>query len=182
MLSAPFGVERFHKMLWLCIKLHAAPYHWHLQYPTLSLVMNADKPTSNHRFTVKEAAKRLNVSEAAIRQRIQRGSITYEKDEETNRVYIVLDDDFDRLDEGDTNGEPGYERELIDTLREQLAAEREANRENRRIIAALASRIPEIEAPSEPREAPLIASEGEIKSDGPPEEKQGFWRRFFFGE
>src|SRR5215212_9145190 len=29
-------------------------------------VMHADEPTSNHRFTVKEAAQRLNVSEAAI--------------------------------------------------------------------------------------------------------------------
>jgi hypothetical protein len=40
--------------------------------------------------------------------------------------------------------------QLIATLREQLEAEREANRENRRIIAALTSRIPAIEAPASP--------------------------------
>src|SRR5215208_2332499 len=65
-------------------------------------VMNDDKPPSNHRFTVKEAAKRLNVSEASIRQRIQRGSIAHEKDEETNRVYVLISEDFDRLDEDET--------------------------------------------------------------------------------
>jgi hypothetical protein len=37
--------------------------------------------------------------------------------------------------------------ELIETLREQLAAERRANEENRKIIAALTQRIPEIGAP-----------------------------------
>jgi hypothetical protein len=127
-------------------------------------VMNADKPPSNHRLTVKEAAKRLNVSEAAIRQRIQRSSIAHEKDEETNRVYVLISEDFDRLDEDETPYETSYERELIDTLREQLAAEREANRENRRIIAALASRIPEIEAPKEASSGPRESSEAVSES------------------
>ena len=158
-------------------------------------VMNADKPVSNLRLTVKEAAKRLNVSEAAIRQRIQRGSIAHEKDEETNRVYVLIDEDFDRLDDGETLYETGYERELINSLREQLAAEWEANRENRRIIAALASRIPEIEAPSEPRDSSVTASEepysihatpmpetpvsGTPVSDTPHKRKVSWWRTFF---
>jgi excisionase family DNA binding protein len=153
-------------------------------------VMNADKPVSNLRLTVKEAAKRLNVSEAAIRQRIQRGSIAHEKDEETNRVSVLIDEDFDRLDDGETSYETDYERELINTLREQLAAEREANRENRRIIAALASRIPEIEAPSEPRDSSVTASEEPYSihappmpetpvSDTPHKRKVSWWRMFF---
>jgi hypothetical protein len=151
-------------------------------------VMDAGKSPSNRRLTVKDAAKRLNVSEAAIRQRLQRGSIAHEKDEETNRVYVLIDEDLlgdDGLGDGETPYETGYERELIDTLREQLAAEREANRENRRIIAALASRIPEIEAPTEPRESPL-SDEGETY--GSPQEaedslhrqhKRSWWRAFF---
>ena len=52
--------------------------------------------------------------------------------------------------------------ELIRTLREQLEAEREANRENRRIIAALTSRIPELaaaESAPEPPGAPTEATE-----------------------
>jgi hypothetical protein len=49
-------------------------------------------------------------------------------------------------------------RELLDILREQLEAEREANRENRRIIARLTQRIPAIEAGDE-RESSTTASE-----------------------
>lgn len=47
-------------------------------------------------------------------------------------------------------------------LRGQLDQERDANRENRRIIAGLAQRIPELEAagPSEPPEASQTAGEG----------------------
>jgi hypothetical protein len=46
---------------------------------------------------------------------------------------------------------------MIATLREQVQAERKANEENRRIIAALTQRIPEIEAPREPRESPGLS-------------------------
>jgi hypothetical protein len=47
-------------------------------------------------------------------------------------------------------------------LRDQLAQERAANRENRRTIAAYQGRMPELEAPSEPREDP----ETTTKDDG----------------
>ena len=133
-------------------------------YPTWRVgyavrVMYADEPLSNQRFTVKEAAKRLNVSEAAIRQRIQRESITYEKDEETGRVYIMLDGPEERLDDVEPEIEHDSERELIDTLQEQLRLEREASSELRRIIAGLTQRIPAIEeAPPEPRESPETVS------------------------
>ena len=43
--------------------------------------------------------------------------------------------------------------ETIAALREQLEQANERDRENRRIIAALTSRIPAIEAPQEPSEA-----------------------------
>jgi hypothetical protein len=49
-------------------------------------------------------------------------------------------------------------RERIADLREQLAAERRANEETRRIIAAFTQRIPELEAPSEPPESPAAAT------------------------
>ena len=55
------------------------------------------------------------------------------------------------------------------TLREQLEAEREANRENRRIIAALTSRIPELEAPQErPPDAPRGAAGGVSREEEHP--------------
>ncbi len=132
--------------------------------------MHADESWSKQRFTVKEAANRLNVSEAAIRQRIQRESIAYEKDEGTNRVYIILDEDQGRLDDVQDDVERRSERGLIDTLQEQLRLEREASAELRRIIAGLTQRIPELEPASEPRESPETASE---------EERQPWWRRWF---
>ncbi len=55
-------------------------------------------------------------------------------------------------------GQPADQSELIAVLREQLAAEREANRENRRIIAGLIERIPELEAPREPPDATETAA------------------------
>jgi hypothetical protein len=143
--------------------------------------MHADETTSNQRFTVKEAAQRLNVSEAAIRQRIQRNSIAHEKDEETNRVYILLDGEDERLDEVEPDVEHRSERELIDTLQEQLRLEREASAELRRIIAGLTQRIPAVEAPPDERESPVSASE-ERGGDGVPpeqEKRSSWWRRFF---
>jgi hypothetical protein len=94
------------------------------------------------------------------------------------------------------SGEPSDERPGVDPvhemlreqnqmLREQLAEAHAANRENRRIIAALTQRIPELEAPSEPREAPVTASEdrGGLPSE---QEKRSelrwprpWWRRLF---
>ena len=70
----------------------------------------------------------------------------------------------------------------IDDLRAQLEQANEANRENRRIIAALTSRIPELEAPQgtpqeEPRESPesdgaapliFLAHRDHASSSSPP--------------
>ncbi len=137
------------------------------------------------RVSVKEAAKLLNISEAAVRQRIQRDSIAHERDEESNRVYVILDEVDGRLDEDDTDTVHGYARELIDTLRDQLEAERESNRENRRIIAALTSRIPQLEAPRDEPHAPESAGEEPSWTRTPQEQgtpsSRPWWRRMFGG-
>jgi hypothetical protein len=44
-------------------------------------------------------------------------------------------------------------REQVEDLRARLDREQEANRENRRLLAAALERIPELEAPREPSEA-----------------------------
>jgi hypothetical protein len=66
---------------------------------------------------------------------------------------------------------------------EQLEEAHAANRENRRIIAGLVQRVPELEAPPEPRDAPETASENEGKDQARPEgqgqEKRSWWRRLF---
>ena len=174
---------------------------------------------TRRRLSVSEAADALGITVDAIRSRVKRGTITHERVGE--RVYVLLDADqsWPGHDQGSGQGSgqaapPTEDRtvELIATLREQLAAERRANEENRRIIAALTQRIPEIEppreAPSEPRESPVTATEqpgrvgpqpplespempadeqqgrGPVRdAEGPqePAQPRSWWRRMFGG-
>jgi hypothetical protein len=82
------------------------------------------------------------------------------------RVYVLLSER--PTDEQTTD----HTAELIDTLREQLAAEREANRENRRIIAALTQRIPEIGA------SPAQAGHEDAPESAQPRSSTPWWRRW----
>ena len=75
-------------------------------------------------------------------------------------VYVLTDPRQIKRTDGiptDTLGESSAlisaEDELIETLCEQLVAERRSNVENRKSIAALTQRILEIEAPREERES-----------------------------
>jgi len=124
---------------------------------------------------------------------------------EAGRVYVVLGAGTSPANHTTNTDEPTKgltdQSELVAVLREQLAAEREANRENRRIIAALASRIPPaLEAPrAEPRESPTPSAEasegafprsnaggahggtqGEAESAQEPR-RSPWWRRMFGG-
>jgi len=135
------------------------------------------------RLTVDQAADQLGISMDAMRARVKRGTVATER--EGGRVYVLLDTAQDAAQ--DT---PHTDRtdELIATLQKQLEAEREANRENRRIIAALTSRIPAIEAPQEPPEPPQTAPEeperAEPRSDVPGAQEgvqRPWWRRVFGG-
>ncbi len=128
-----------------------------------------------------EAAEVLGISKDAVRMRVRRGTLSYEKGED-GLVYVFLDPTADATGNATTNADRdavppgGPSRELveemrgrIEDLREQLAAEREAHREARRIIAGLVQRVPELEAhsgiPERPTEtrargSPLRADEG----------------------
>ncbi len=76
-------------------------------------------------------------------------------------------------------------RHQIAYLRDQLAQERAANRENRRIIAAYQGRMPELEAPSEPREAPEATTEDDGRGEGrggeggPSSRRPSWWQSVF---
>jgi hypothetical protein len=144
------------------------------------------------RVTLVEAAQVLGVSKEAVRKRVQRGTLPSDVGEDGKR-YVYLDAVGDDGPPGGLHGEtwpPGGgdrhdpREELIATLRDQLEAEREANRENRRIIAALASRIPEIEAPREERESPESAEPQSARGTAPEEQQEqtsrSWWRRMFW--
>jgi excisionase family DNA binding protein len=168
--------------------------------------------TAQDRVTIQEAAERLGVKEDAIRKRIQRGTLRHEKTQE-GRVFVWVDAAPDAAQDTaqDAYRDVSHDAllsakdETIAALREQLvqANERdresrrtiadltssleEANQENRRVILALTSRIPAIEAPSDEREAPETVEEAPDRAEprpatgGAQEPAWRRWRRRVFG-
>lgn len=155
----------------------------------------ADQPTARHRLTVQEAASRLGVTVDAIRGRIKRGTLSSDRDED-GTVYVLLDQD----DQPGASHQPADDQlELVevlqeqnDYLRRQLEVWQEEARRKDHIIAALAERIPAIEAPqdtaSEATGAPETAPEESYSThDAPPEgqgqqeppQRRSWWREFF---
>ena len=159
--------------------------------------MRVMTPDGTRRLPVNEAALALGISTEATRQRIKRGTLSTERDKDGN-VFVLLDgtDDGTRGDgvgtsDSTSNGTPdgtpdgtaliAAKDETINVLREQLQEEREANRENRRIIAGLVQRVPELEAAPEPRSWPSEESfgNGVPEDQEQPQERRSWWRRFF---
>src|SRR5215212_2180778 len=179
-----------------------------------------DQPDANVyssvRMTVQEAAAALGITVEAVRGRMHRGKYGREKAED-GRVYVVLTPDQlanvgERSDERSAHvrERSGGSGKLVEELRDHVAflrAELEARNEeiHRReeehreearrkdtIIAQLAQRIPELEAPREsppePRDSSETVSEKSEKdtTTGSPEQQQPsprrertWWRAFF---
>jgi hypothetical protein len=150
------------------------------------------------RRTVAEAAEFMGISAEAVRGRIRRGTLPVER--EGGAVYVLLDPAAGDRPTADqprtTDDRPADRTELVEALREQISDLRDqlaeanaANRENRRIIAGLAQRIPELEAAgaSERPEAPETVEEEPERAEprsgtpGPREAVQRPWWRRVFG-
>jgi hypothetical protein len=121
---------------------------------------------TSRRLTVQEAAEVLGTSVDAVRMRVRRGSLASDKDPD-GRVYVWVD-----ADESETKHEPNSESTALisakdETIRlqeEQLRLRAEEIQRRDVIIsqltqanAALAQRVPELEAPASPE--PSGASE-----------------------
>jgi hypothetical protein len=157
-------------------------YHW------------GDQP-ANQRLTVAQAAEVLGITEGAVRSRIKRGTLPTTK--ESGTVYVLLGGGTSQANQAPNTGVPADQspellealRDQIRDLREQLGQANERDRENRRIIAALTSRIPAIEAPQEGSEAPSEATEQpgrvgpqtEVEGAQEPAQPRPWWRRMFGG-
>ena len=146
------------------------------------------------RYNVSDAARILGISPEAVRTRLSRG--TLESVKEGRRVYVLLKPDVTTSDNDRTDDRTRYVNSLdeqVEYLRGLLDAEREANRENRRIIAGLTSRIPALEA-GPPADASSEApgstenvSEPVHSADAPPRretptEPRPWWRRLLGGK
>ena len=152
--------------------------------------MGEDRTPPQRRTTVAEAAEILGISAEAVRGRIRRGTLPVER--ESGTVYALLEEaeqDRTTADQPRTTGDQPDDRTdlLITELQDRVRSLEEANRENRRIIAALTSRIPQLEAPSEARESPETVDEqqgrGQPHSDAPgaPQGVQRPWWRRVLG-
>jgi hypothetical protein len=153
--------------------------------------------TSGNRVSVYQAAEVMGVTVDAIRKRISRGTIPHERDKD-GRVWVLLDTDQDAASNVHDTGQPQSDAaalisakdETIAALREQLEQANERDRENRRIIAALTSRIPAIEAPpEESTDAPESAAKEPERAEPRPDarisqegvQRRSWWRRVFGG-
>ncbi len=149
------------------------------------------------RVAVAEAAQILGVSVEAVRGRIKRGTLLHERDSGT--VYVLLSADQFTTghrpadDQTTDRTQPAANAEMVEELRDrvrflegQLEQAARRDEENRRVILALTSRIPAIEASQSPQE-PSEGSESRHDTAGAQEDAQGqegrpWWKRIFGGE
>src|SRR5215203_6861768 len=134
-------------------------------------------------YTLSEAARVLNTSEGALRQRIRRG--TLESHKEHGRVYVYLprtDSVQDGVHTPESQTLISEIQARVELLEQELERAHERDRETRRLLAAALERIPpQLEDPETPPES-SVASEAGPNTPGPPEtptETRPWWRRVF---
>jgi excisionase family DNA binding protein len=135
-------------------------------------------------MSVSEAAEYLGLTEDAVRKRIHREKIRYERDSDGR--YLVYPTQEDIRQTQDTNYAQSESSALtsslearITSLEAQLEQANERDRENRRLLAAALERIPAIEPPSDERESSVEKSEESEANPTPEEPPRTWWRRWF---
>jgi hypothetical protein len=127
--------------------------------------------------TVAEAAQILGLSAEAVRSRLQRSTLKSTKVNGT--VYVLLDATRTRPNADESNTQTNAQTRLdadqtamhIVSLQEQIDwLRREVERKDT-LLMTLMQRIPELEAPSEPRESPEMPAEG-IRTRVMPRQRQ----------
>ena len=175
-----------------------------------SVTGHATRHRLDQRHSIRDAAKVLGLTEEAVRQRVKRGTLDSIK--VGGSLFVLLDTDTssDRSNDREqpiaegtidtSSGPPGDTSRLVENLedavahlRRQLEQANERDRENRRIIAALTTRIPELpstrehDGPSDESESPLLPAEGEgsgtttVSNEQEPAQRRSWLYRFFFG-
>lgn len=156
------------------------------------------------RLTVPEAAQRLGISENALRKRVQRDTVIWDRDDD-GRVFVYLPptgtgQDTDQADDQATDyaddqatDQAAAPVELVESLQEQVGYLRgtletrdKELAEMRRLLAGALERIPAIEpppdTPPEPRESTVTSSDKQGSTVHPEDgeaQKRSWWKRFF---
>ncbi len=130
------------------------------------------------RVTIQEAARRLGISEGAVRKRVARGTLQHDK-EDDGRVYVYLPDG---VDGGQDEGVDPNSNALISHLEEEISYLRDENRRKDEVIMQQAMTMRALSAPEEPENLPPAAKEEEPPEDAGGSEEQisrSWWRRWF---
>jgi hypothetical protein len=155
---------------------------------------NASRGRPVDRVTVPEAAEMMGVTQSAIRKRVQRGTILWDKDSE-GRIFVYVDPSETspetRRDKTQDTVSGQSPDELLEAYRDQVEFLRRELERKDTLLMSLMQRIPELEAPSEPSGAPEPASEEPYSTHAPPtperpvsgeqepSERRSWWREFF---
>jgi hypothetical protein len=137
------------------------------------------------RYTVAEAAEALGISQAAIRARIHRGTLTTEREDGTVYVWVDAEQHVEQH-ANDATDVAEVLREQNGDLREQIEFLRDELRRKDTIIMAMTQRIPELEPaerPPEAREAPAeeAAEPPTTRDESQEPSERSWWRRVFGG-
>jgi hypothetical protein len=164
------------------------------------LNLDESRATDSHtsrlgeKYTVREAADLLGTSVDAVRGRLRRGTLDSIKVDGV--VYVLLDEVSCDRHADTTIGRQGWtnrqnaanrdQSELLEELRNQNEWLRREIERKDTIIMSLAQRIPELEAPPEPRKSPKTPSEERDEGELLPKqeknsERRSWLYRFFFG-
>jgi predicted ArsR family transcriptional regulator len=144
------------------------------------------------RVTVQEAARRLDITESAVRKRVQRGLLEHDK-ESDGRLYVYLDTrDMSRDEVRDSS----YDMLVRRLENENEFLRRELERKDTILLnmteAMKALNPPAQEAPSEARESPQTVEEESDRAEPRPatggtqegtqrSTGRSLWRRIFGG-
>ena len=141
------------------------------------------------RLTVSDAAKLLNVTPEAVRQRIRRGTIKHERTQD-GRYYVFLSPKGNVEDhvENGTNPDQQLRSDYIETLKRELEARNQELSEMRRLVAGALERIPAIEVSAETSSEASRSPSIDLQDDTgirtsaeqeKPSESRSWWRWFF---
>jgi hypothetical protein len=140
------------------------------------------------RVSIQEAARRLGISEGAVRKRVTRGTLRHDK-EPDGRVYVYLDASRQGVDDVQDAGVYPNSTALISHLEDEIAYLRDENRRKDEIIMQQAVTMRQLSAPAESDESTTVDQDEEE----PPESTEGaetgtqrptgvpWWRRWFGG-
>jgi hypothetical protein len=159
----------------------------------MDMSANASRDRPVGRVTVPEAAKMMGVTQSAIRKRVHRGTIPWDKDHE-GRIYVYVEPSEMRPETRggkarDTSaGQSG--EELVEAYRDQVEFLRRELERKDTLLMSLMQCVPELEpakgSSSEMREPPVSPSAEAGKGTPPPappeqqeaSQRRSWWRGF----